>query len=143
MERILKYRKILKESGDWTLFAGTSSKDDTVTVYPSGDWGITREEFEKCPFLDYIFHDVEPIFILLNGSCAGAAVKESSDYDLEVFIEGSAITDYFTKYSLCYKGRPMHWYYKTKNPNNIEAKVNGLYKSALMNYHWQKQENVL
>ena len=111
---ITGYKKIA-ENGDWILSKITKRPDDKLDIQKTqSPLYMDKDIFNSCPYKEYIFHNYNILFIIINGSYGLGITDEHSDYDLEVFIDGEAKE---SELDIClfYKGRKVHWYYQDRN----------------------------
>lgn len=105
--------KIISSSGDWSLIELTDNDSDIVITEPEADFLMTSEIFNSCPFKDAIFEDApDAIAIGMGGSYLYGVHDEHSDYDINVFVDGSVTVNNYREHArfLIYKGRKFHWY---------------------------------
>lgn len=139
----------LSESGDWILAErNPSDGSPSLELTPSSDYGITASEFKGCPFLSDMFDGVTPLLVLVNGSNPSGMTTTHSDYDLEVFVSEetpprSKSADGRKDCVCFYKGRLMHWYYKTIKDLDDPIALSPLMEAALLDYSWQRQDCIL
>lgn len=105
--------KISASSGDWSLIELTDNDSDVVITEPEADFLMAAEIFDSCPFKDAIFEDApDAIAIGMGSSYLYGVHDEHSDYDPNVFVDGSVTVNTYQEHArfLIYKGCKFHWY---------------------------------
>lgn len=70
------------------------------------------EELKTCSFFSYLFREDDIICIYLGGSRSNGIIDDKSDYDIVVLTLSDPEQEE-CMFSMTYKGRSVHWYYRS------------------------------